>query len=713
MKKIFKLFTLIIVFITASNCCFALSIGKIEKLINNSDLDKTSTIAISIRNAENNNIIYEKNADKLLHPASTLKVPTTYFAINTLGYDYFFKTQFYKDSKNNLYIKLGADPLLKTSQLKEAFQKIKEKNLSTFNNLYIDDSIIDKKEFAPGWMWDDDVNPYTPKISAYNLDENIIKANITQIDDNTMTVSTSSKYPMSIFAYIKKDVKSDYFEISRYNWNNPELVEIYGRTVIPRQISIPISSMRRYFIYNLDKIIDDNRITIQSTMYASNLVPQDAELLYEISNPITPTLISILHKSNNVMAETLFKLAGGQKYNSTGTDELGIYAMIEFYKKLNINFNSVVIKDGSGISRNQILFADVSGDDEATASSFDVYRVMNNPFMWNAVLEEKKWYFDKTNIVVGEVIAYTGLPGAGIDQTRGLIDNISANSHGTEKNKKECQYYKDYFRCRSYNTLNTWVAPVYGTSDVTAPFKYTADVAGVDAGVDVDYGFYNKLGLFVSYRTGSYDFDGTGEEISSDTGSSIDINSYLAGLYYRYERGYLWTMSTIFGGVQNAEMSSDDGVSSDTSGMELGASFEAGLIFNPMTDLFIEPIVGLFYTHIAYDDFTDDYGKKVEYDAVMNLDLEAGIRIEKRFKTDNGYAKFYFKPSVIQSLSSGDVNISELPAMSSTDNRTLTKFEFGGSIDFSDGWNGFGNVSYITGSDYSNVAANVGVNYTW
>ncbi len=355
MKKIFKLFTLIIVFITASNCCFALSIGKIEKLINNSDLDKTSTIAISIRNAENNNIIYEKNADKLLHPASTLKVPTTYFAINTLGYDYFFKTQFYKDSKNNLYIKLGADPLLKTSQLKEAFQKIKEKNLSTFNNLYIDDSIIDKKEFAPGWMWDDDVNPYTPKISAYNLDENMIKANITQTDDNTMTISTSSKYPMSIFGYIKKDAKSDYFEINRYNWNNPELVEIYGRTVIPRQISIPISSMRRYFIYNLDKIIDDNRITIQSTMYASNLVPKDAELLYEISNPITPTLFSILHKSNNVMAETLFKLAGGQKYNSTGTDELGIYAMIEFYKKLNINFNSVVIKDGSGISRKNLI----------------------------------------------------------------------------------------------------------------------------------------------------------------------------------------------------------------------------------------------------------------------------------------------------------------------------------------------------------------------
>ena len=355
MKKTFKLFTLIITFLTLSNSCFALSIGKIDKLVNNTELDKTSTISISIRDTANNNIVYEKNADKLLHPASTLKIPATYFAINTLGYDYFFKTQFYKDSDNNLYIKLGADPLLKTSQLKEAFQKIKEKNLSTFNNLYIDDSIIDKKEFAPGWMWDDDVNPYTPKISAYNLDENIIKANITQIDDNTMTVSTLSKYPMSIFGYIKKDAKSDYFEINRYNWNNPELVEIYGKTVIPRQIAIPISSMRRYFIYNLDKILDDNRITIKSTLYASKLVPKNAELIYEISNPITPTLIGILHKSNNIMSETLFKLAGGQTYNSTGTDDLGIYAMIDFYKKLNVSFDPIIIKDGCGISRKNLV----------------------------------------------------------------------------------------------------------------------------------------------------------------------------------------------------------------------------------------------------------------------------------------------------------------------------------------------------------------------
>lgn len=55
-----------------------------------------------------------------------------------------------------------------------------------------------------------------------------------------------------------------------------------------------------------------------------------------------------------------------------------------------VGHTSVVVNAlGSGISRNQILFADVNGDDEATASSFDVYRVMNNPFMWNAVLEDK------------------------------------------------------------------------------------------------------------------------------------------------------------------------------------------------------------------------------------------------------------------------------------------------------------------------------------
>lgn len=356
MRVIFKILTVIIITTMSANSCMAFSASKIEKLIDKSSLNETSTIAISIRNTSNNNVVFEKNANKLLHPASTLKLITTYFAVNTLGYDYFFKTGFYTDSNNNLYIKLGADPMLSTSQLKTAFQALKEKNLTTFNNLYIDDSIIDKKEFSNGWMWDDDVNSFTPKVSAYNLDGNTIKVNMSLDNNGIIKTSSNSKYPMSVFSYITKDTQNDFLDINRYNWNSPEVVEIYGYLTKSKSISIPISSMRRYFIYNLDKILEDNRITIKSTLYSSQLVPQDAKQVYEIVNPMKPAIRKILHNSNNLMSETIFKLAGGHKYNSTGTDELAVYAMNEFYKeKTGVDFDPIIIKDGCGVSRNNLV----------------------------------------------------------------------------------------------------------------------------------------------------------------------------------------------------------------------------------------------------------------------------------------------------------------------------------------------------------------------
>lgn len=355
MKNIIRIFTLLLVMSAFANSCLAIQTGKIDKLINHSKLNETSTVAVSIRNVSTGNTVYEKNANKLLHPASTLKIPTAYFAINTLGYDYFFKTQFYTD-KNNLYIKLGADPSLTTADLKTAFRALKEQHLNSFDNLYIDDSIIDKKEFSQGWMWDDDVNPYTPKVSAYNLDDNVIKVNVTIAKDGTIKTSSASKYPMSVFSYIQKSVKSEYYDIGRYNWNNPELVEIYGNTSNPQPIYVPISSMRRYFIYNVEKILEDERISVKGTSFASKLVPNTAKEVYTISKPIEPLIRDVLQKSSNLVAETIYKLAGGNVYQSTGNDEAAKAAMTGFYK--DIDFKSVIIKDGCGVSRNNLVSAD-------------------------------------------------------------------------------------------------------------------------------------------------------------------------------------------------------------------------------------------------------------------------------------------------------------------------------------------------------------------
>ena len=136
MKNLFKILTLIMVFMFTVNSSFAFSLGKLDKHIKKSELNENAIVAISVKNLKDGSIVYEQNAKTLLHPASTLKIFTAYSSMNILGSDYSFKTQLLKDDENNLYIKLGADPLLTSSQLKQAFHKLKQDGNTKFNNIY-------------------------------------------------------------------------------------------------------------------------------------------------------------------------------------------------------------------------------------------------------------------------------------------------------------------------------------------------------------------------------------------------------------------------------------------------------------------------------------------------------------------------------------------------------------------------------------------------
>ena len=60
--------------------------------------------------------------------------------------------------------------------------------------------------------------------------------------------------------------------------------------------------------------------------------------------------------------------------------------------------------------------------------------------------------------------------------------------------------------------------------------------------------------------------------ITADSGSKIDIDSYLGGLYYRYDKNNWWGFATtLFGSIQKADLKTDDGaVKTDTDGNQAG-----------------------------------------------------------------------------------------------------------------------------------------------
>ncbi len=407
-----------------------------------------------------------------------------------------------------------------------------------------------------------------------------------------------------------------------------------------------------------------------------------------------------------------------------------------------------------------IKFVEAANDDLSTGAYFNIFRVNNSAFVWKSIYQDNGWYTgtedlisgdnesgygdgDKGNIeddenleddavlppnfpdvpsgggnsgkgpsVVGEAIAYMGLPSAGIEQTRDMTRNITNKVASTKVYSTQCHGFYD---CEYDGKAlrNAWAAPVYSYSDVKAPYRYEAEISGFEGGFDIQSDVYNRLGVFASYRQGSYDFDGDGDDYYSKTGADMDIDSYILGLYHRYDEGKLWTMGQIFLGYQDVSLSSDDGVSSSTDGIEFGAAVEGGLIFNPMTNLTIEPIIRLAYTQINYDDATDNYGKTAKYGDVRNIEVEAGVKVEKTYLRKNGYAKLYVKPSIIQNIGSGDVQVTSLRKVDGLENSTLGRIEVGGSMSFDEQWSGYANAAYTFGSDYTNLGLNAGLNYAF
>ena len=419
---------------------------------------------------------------------------------------------------------------------------------------------------------------------------------------------------------------------------------------------------------------------------------------------------------------------------------------------------------GADVKPSQLVaFVEAPNDLDSTGAYFVINRVYNSAYVWKSLYKDGVWYtgtedmittgddgygdgdngdLDEDAIgeetvlppnmpdvpditipdggdgnkvtpsVVAEAIAYMGLPSVGIEQTRDMTRNVTNKVASTKTYSAQCNGFYD---C-SYDGAplrNAWAAPVYSYSDVKAPYSYEAEISGFEGGFDIQSDVYNRLGVYASYRQGNYDFDGDGEDYYSRVGSEIDIDSYILGLYHRYDQGKAWTFAQMFLGYQDVSMTTDDGISSETDGIEFGGSIEGGLIFNPMTNLTVEPIIRLAYTQINYDDASDRYHKTARYGDVRNIEVEAGVKVEKTYQRKNGYAKIYVKPSIIQNIGSGDVTVTSLRQVDGLENSTLGRIEVGGSMSFDEQWSGYANAAYTFGSDYTNAAVNAGLNYAF
>lgn len=357
---IIAFFCLIITASTLNIAVYAQSTMKsnIEQAISSSVLGKSAMVSVSVRKADSGQLVYDRYGNLLLHTASCLKALSTAIVLEILGINENISTSIYKSNANgNLYVKLSGDPTLKSEDLINLFKTAKEKGILKIDgDIIIDSSAIDDIQWGVGWMWDDENNPLMPKVSVFNLDQNVVKVKAIPSQLNSKpTIFVIFEYPVKI---INEAVTSDQDSliIERKPSLDPEAIFISGKINTTITKSIPLGSPENYFKSRLLYAVRANGITFNQKIINGE-IPANTDLLASCDHSILDILSLTNQVSNNLAAETLFKIASGKYFKNTGSTKEGFKAFSNYYKSWGADPSGQEIVDASGASHNDLLNA--------------------------------------------------------------------------------------------------------------------------------------------------------------------------------------------------------------------------------------------------------------------------------------------------------------------------------------------------------------------
>lgn len=328
-----------------------------------------SQVALLARDLSTNTLLYSQQADTLFIPASTQKVLTAVTAMASLGPDFRYVTELWSDAPirqghiaGSVYLRFSGDPTLTQDDLKALFAHLQKQGIkSVEGHLYL---IGDKQEQlqAPGWVWDDLGICFAAPVSSYIINQNCVYG---QFAPSSAKHASEVKLRASSFgvkvtsdAIFSPQAGHDFCQLDlvRLGQNQYHLRGCYpGSEAIP--LAIAISDPEKFAMDTLTATLK-GEMSLSGKVKIGKTIPSKAKLIASHSSASLPELLkTMLLKSDNLIADSLFKRVGQEYYKAQGSFTNGAAAMRHILTELGVDLTNANIVDGSGLSRYNLLSA--------------------------------------------------------------------------------------------------------------------------------------------------------------------------------------------------------------------------------------------------------------------------------------------------------------------------------------------------------------------
>ncbi|HYV19343.1 MAG TPA: D-alanyl-D-alanine carboxypeptidase/D-alanyl-D-alanine-endopeptidase [Verrucomicrobiae bacterium] len=312
-------------------------------------------------------VVYSRQGDRPLKPASTLKILTTATSLALLRPEFVPTTPIYADAdidasgvlSGNLYLQGRGAPDLVGESFWLIARRLADLGLKKVTgNLVADESYFDTVRRPPGW-------PAPTADSWYNAPQGALSCNF-----NVVTVRVAPSPLLGSRPDLTLEPASSYFQVLNRATTAAQTTDLrvdrlyeegQNRIVVGGTVrrgggtEIVNRSVEEPALWSLTafrEIAKGLGIEVAGKLEIGT-VPAGARLLYTHDSKPLASLVRDMNKnSNNFMAEMLLKTLGAQFVQTPGTTEGGLEMVRAYLAGLGLDPADMRIVDGSGLSDN-------------------------------------------------------------------------------------------------------------------------------------------------------------------------------------------------------------------------------------------------------------------------------------------------------------------------------------------------------------------------
>lgn len=378
MRFFFTVFTLLVV--TLSTLVSQNLTTSLETTITIDELKNAQWSGYAV-NVSTGEVLYNKNENFSLAPASGLKVVTSSAALEMLGADYRFHTHLAYTGiidgdgvlKGNLIILGGGDPTLGSDRVKGslALEPLMEKFAKEISNAGIKSVAGDVIGYAgslgtetlpDNWFWVDMGNYYGAFPSGLTIYDNLyylVFQPADKVGDLTTILRTEPEVPLLHFVNYVTTGKAGSGD-NGYIYNAPLQNHAVVRGTIPAGVdefrikgSIPEPGL--FAADYLLKYLNKNGIHVTGVPVVTYEKPENIKQFYVYDSPPLKDIVYYINKiSWNLYTEHLLRTIALEKGNAPTNNE-GANLIKTFLETNGIDISGVELYDGCGLSRSNMI----------------------------------------------------------------------------------------------------------------------------------------------------------------------------------------------------------------------------------------------------------------------------------------------------------------------------------------------------------------------